>query len=40
MGVNLAFDPEKEVFLDNEAANQMLTREYRGEFVVPNPEDV
>ena len=40
MGAALAFDPDREVFTDNGAANAMLTREYRGEFVVPNPEEV
>ncbi|MBO7725809.1 MAG: Gfo/Idh/MocA family oxidoreductase [Thermoguttaceae bacterium] len=40
MGVSLKFDPDKEVFVDNDAANAMLTREYRGEFVVPNPDEV
>ena len=40
MGVALEFDPDKEVFVGNSEANAMLTREYRGEFVVPNPEDV
>ena len=40
MGVNLKFDPDKEVFIGNDEANKMLTREYRGDFVVPNPEEV
>lgn len=40
MGVDLTFDPDKEVFIDNDEANAMLTREYRGEFVVPNPENI
>ncbi len=40
MGVNLAFDPDKEVFIGNDDANKMLTREYRDDYVVPNPEDV
>lgn len=34
-GQSLAFDPAKEVFLDNSAANAMLTRAYRAPFVVP-----
>lgn len=34
VGPFLAFDPQEEVFLDNEYANQMLTREYRKPFVV------
>ncbi|MDR1958492.1 MAG: Gfo/Idh/MocA family oxidoreductase [Planctomycetaceae bacterium] len=40
MGPLLKIDPEKEVFLDNDKANAMLTREYRGEFVVPAVDKV
>ena len=40
MGEALTFDPDKEVFVGSDAANAMLTREYRGEFAVPNPEEV
>lgn len=36
LGPQLAFDPEKERFTNNDAANQMLTREYRKGFEVPN----
>ncbi|MCL2116923.1 MAG: Gfo/Idh/MocA family oxidoreductase [Planctomycetaceae bacterium] len=35
MGPLLKMDPEKEVFLSNDVANAMLTREYRDPFVVP-----
>jgi len=35
MGPLLKMDPEKEVFIDNDAANAMLTREYRAPFAVP-----
>jgi hypothetical protein len=31
----LKFDPEKERFIDNRAANRLLTRRYRRPFVVP-----
>lgn len=40
LGPVLKFDPETERFADNDAANAMLTREYRGEFKVPAPSDV
>ena len=40
IGPLLQFDPESETFVDNDAANAMLTREYRKPFVVPKPEDV
>lgn len=40
MGEMLEFDPETEKFVENDAANAMLTREYRGEFVVPDPANV
>jgi hypothetical protein len=36
MGVQLDFDPEKEEFIGNDQANQLLTRDYREPFVVPN----
>ena len=36
MGVQLDFDPEKEEFIGNDRANQLLTRDYREPFVVPN----
>ena len=35
LGVALKMDPRAERFLDNPDANQMLTREYRSPFVVP-----
>ncbi|MGI6417950.1 MAG: Gfo/Idh/MocA family protein [Thermoguttaceae bacterium] len=35
LGKLLEFDPEKEQFVSNEAANKLLTREYREPFVVP-----
>lgn len=35
IGPNLAFDPEKEVFIDNSPANAMLTRDYRAPYIVP-----
>ena len=34
-GVPLAFNPKKFRFKDNEAANAMLSRNYRKPFVVP-----
>ena len=40
MGPVLKFDPVKEVFAGNDAANAMLTREYRKGFVVPSAADV
>lgn len=40
IGPLLTFDPKSETFVDNDAANAMLTREYRKPFVVPKPEDV
>ncbi len=40
LGPLLKMDPEKEVFLDNDAANAMLTREYRKDFVVPAVDKV
>ncbi len=35
LGKLLEFDPEKEQFVGNEAANKLLTREYREPFAVP-----
>src|SRR5437867_41386 len=35
LGQQLAFDPAKEKFLDNSAADAMLTRDYRAPYVVP-----
>jgi predicted dehydrogenase len=35
LGSRLSFDPKKERFIDNEAANKLLTREYRKGFEVP-----
>ncbi len=40
LGPHLAFDPEAEKFIDNDAANAMLTREYRQGFEVPAAESV
>lgn len=40
IGPLLQFDPEKEVFVNNDAANKMLRREYRAPFVVPTPDKV
>jgi len=35
VGASLAFDPARETFVENSAADAMLTREYRTPFVVP-----
>jgi len=35
MGVFLKMDPKKERFVDNKKANELLTRDYRKPFVVP-----
>lgn len=35
LGVPLKMDPKTERFLDNEAANKMLTRNYRAPYIVP-----
>jgi hypothetical protein len=35
VGRSLTFDPKKEVFVGDEEANKLLTREYRKPFVVP-----
>ena len=40
VGPLLKFDPEAKRFVGNDAANAMLTREYREPYVVPKPEDV
>ncbi len=40
MGPLLKFDPKKEVFTNNSAANDMLRREYRAPFVCPEPKNV
>lgn len=40
MGPLLKFDPEKEVFTNSTAANEMLRREYRKPFVCPAPNKV
>ncbi|MFN3190498.1 MAG: Gfo/Idh/MocA family oxidoreductase [Aureliella sp.] len=40
LGAALEFDPSREVFTNSESANEMLTRDYRGEFRCPLPADV
>jgi len=40
MGPLLKFDPEKEVFIGNAKANELLTRDYRDGFVVPDADKV
>jgi len=35
LGETLELDPEKESFVGNDAANALLTREYRAPFIVP-----
>ena len=40
MGPMLQFDPKKEAFTNNAAANAMLRREYRKPFVCPTPDKV
>jgi hypothetical protein len=35
VGPRLAFNAETQRFVDNDAANRLLTREYRAPFVVP-----
>jgi hypothetical protein len=40
LGALLKFDPEKEVFTNNDAANAMLTREYRDPYVCPRADKV
>ena len=40
LGARLQFDPAKEVFTNNDAANALLTREYRKPYVCPLAADV
>jgi predicted dehydrogenase len=40
LGTWLEFDPDKEQFVGNAAADAMLTREYRKPFVVPSENEV
>jgi hypothetical protein len=40
LGTHLKFDPATERFVDNDAANAYLTREYRDGFVVPDAASV
>jgi hypothetical protein len=40
VGPWLQFDPDKEQFIDNSAAHDLLTREYRQPFVVPMERDL
>lgn len=40
LGAQLKFDPDKEVFTNNDAANAWLTREYRKPYVCPLAKDV
>ncbi|MDG2127208.1 MAG: Gfo/Idh/MocA family oxidoreductase [Fuerstiella sp.] len=40
LGPLLKFDPEKELFTNNSAANQYLTREYRAPYVCPTADQV
>jgi len=40
LGPLLKFDLATNRFVGNDAANEMLTREYRAPFIVPKPEDV
>jgi predicted dehydrogenase len=40
IGPVLKFDPEKEVFLNNDDANKLLTRDYREGFVCPTADKV
>ena len=35
LGPNLAFDPDREKFVNNAAADKLLTREYRAPYIVP-----
>jgi predicted dehydrogenase len=39
-GAHLKLDPKKETFIDNSAADAMLTRQYRAPFVVPTEDKV
>ena len=36
LGASLDFNPTTEKFINNEGANDMLTREYRAPYVVPD----
>jgi hypothetical protein len=40
MGALLQFDPEREVFTNNDAANAWLTREYREPYICPKADTV
>ena len=40
LGQHLRVDGDKESFLDNTAANALLTREYRAPFVVPKESEI
>lgn len=40
LGAELKFDPDKEIFTNNDAANAWLTREYRKPYVCPLAADV
>ena len=40
LGQHLRVDGDKEIFLDNAAANALLTREYRAPFVVPKLSEI
>ncbi len=40
LGPQLDFDPEKEVFTNNDAANEHLGRKYRGDFICPTADKV
>ena len=40
VGPELTFDPANETFPGNDAANKLLTREYRKPFVVPAAGEV
>lgn len=40
LGPTLKFDPEKEVFTNNNDANALLTREYRAPYICPKAADV
>jgi predicted dehydrogenase len=37
IGADLTFDPKNERFTNNDAANRLLTREYRAPFLLPEP---
>ena len=40
LGAFLEFDTEKEIFTNNDAANALLTREYREPYVCPTADKV